>query len=130
MTLDNLVTPEIKLNLFGEEWKIEFKLRNFAALKQICNINENQLLQGLINGDISKIPFAIWTATLVFAPFDVADPLKIEKQMNLEDLFNLSLAELKEANDQLIKAIEAYLPKQPEGTKKKTVKKVTNKPTK
>jgi len=113
MSLENLTTPTIKIELNNEEWKVEFKIRNFAALKNVCNMSENELLQGLIQGDIRKIPFAIWASTLVFAPFDPLDPLKIEKQIPLEDLFNLSMAELKEITDKVVLAMEAFLPKPP-----------------
>ena len=113
MSLENLATPKIKVNINKEEWNVEFKIRNFAALKNVCDMSENELLQGLIQGDIRKIPFAIWASTLVFAPFDPIEPLKIERQIPLEDLFNLSMAELKEITDKVVLAMEAYLPKAP-----------------
>ncbi len=121
MTMDNLVKPEIKIELQGEEWTVKFELRNFAALRQVCGVTENDLLKGLINGDIGKIPYGIWASTLVFAPFDPSDPLKIEKQLDLEKLFSLTLEEIQEVNDKVIRAMEAYLPKQdaPAHVKKK-----------
>lgn len=118
MGLDELVTPKITLKIQGKEWGVQFKLRNFAALKQEFGMSENDLLTGLINGDISKIPYGIWAGTLVFGPFDPANPTKIEEQLSLEELFNLTLAEMKELNDKVVEAMAAYLPKQPELTEK------------
>lgn len=115
MTLKDVKTPEIKIKFNEEEWRVKFELRNFAVLKERFNISENDLLQGLIKGDIGRIPYAIWTSTLVFAPFDELNPLKIEKEIPLEDLFKLDLGDLKRITDEVIKAMEAFLPKQPEG---------------
>ena len=114
MTIDTIINPEIKIKLQGEERKVEFKLKNFAALKRIYNKSENEMLQGLINGDIEMLPFAIWCGTLKFAPFDPAEPLKIESQVDLEKLFELNLMELKELADKVVQAVEAYLPKKPQ----------------
>lgn len=114
MSLDNLTTPKIEIEINKENWKVEFTLRNFAALKEKFNMNEDELLKGLIQGDIRKIPYAIWASTLVFAPFDPLEPLKIEKELSLEYLFNLSMAELKAITDDVVKAMEAFLPKAPD----------------
>lgn len=129
--VDSLLNPEIKIELQGEERKVEFKLKNFAALKRIYGISEGELLNGLIQGDIGMLPYAIWCSTLKFAPFDPAEPLKIESQANLEELFELNLLELKELSDKVVQAVEAYLPKKPQdhkpatkdGSKKKTASK-------
>ena len=118
MTIDTIINPEIKIKLQGEERKVEYKLKNFAALKRIYNKSENEMLQGLINGDIEMLPFAIWCGTLKFAPFDPAEPLKIESQVDLEKLFELNLMELKELADKVVQAVEAYLPKKPQDHKK------------
>lgn len=37
--VDSLLNPEIKIELQGEERKVEFKLKNFAALKRIYGIS-------------------------------------------------------------------------------------------
>lgn len=129
--VDSLLNPEIKIELQGEERKVEFKLKNFAALKRIYGISEGELLNGLIQGDTGMLPYAIWCSTLKFAPFDPAEPLKIESQANLEELFELNLLELKELSDKVVQAVEAYLPKKPQdhkpstkdGSKKKTASK-------
>lgn len=129
--VNSLLNPEIKIELQGEERKVEFKLKNFAALKRIYGISEGELLNGLIQGDTGMLPYAIWCSTLKFAPFDPAEPLKIESQANLEELFELNLLELKELSDKVVQAVEAYLPKKPQdhkpatkdGSKKKTVSK-------
>lgn len=129
--VESIVNPEIIIELQGEKRKIEFKLKNFAALKRIHGISEGDLLNGLINGDTGMLPFAIWCGTLKFAPFDPAEPLKIENQADLEQLFNLNLSELKELSDKVVQAVEAYLPKRPQdhkekqngGSKKKTASK-------
>lgn len=116
MSLENIKKPAVKITFEGEEWNVRFTLRNFAALAENYGISENEILQGLIKGDIQKIPFAIWTSTLVFAPFDPQEPLKIEKQIPLEKLFELEMGELKNITDEVIKAMEAFLPKQPPQT--------------
>ena len=118
--VDSLLNPEIKIELQGEERKVEFKLKNFAALKRIYGISEGELLNGLIQGDTGMLPYAIWCSTLKFAPFDPAEPLKIESQANLEELFELNLLELKELSDKVVQAVEAYLPKKPQDHKPAT----------
>jgi len=127
MSVNDIKTPEIKVNFNGEEWNVKFTLRHFAALQDRYGISENEVLQGLIKGDIRKIPFAIWAATLVFAPFDPAEPTKIEKEIPLEDLFNLDLGQLRNLTDNIVKAMEAFLPKAPGGAKKKQKKKMSSK---
>lgn len=129
MTIDTIVNPDIEIELQGENRKVEFKLKHFAALKRIYNISEGQLLNGLINGDIAMLPYAIWCGTLKFAPFDPAEPLKIEKQADLEQLFELNLTELNELSNKVVQAVEAYLPKKPQDhkpAKKKTAGKKKN----
>lgn len=111
MTLDNIVTPKLEIELFGEKWNCEFKLRNFAVLKRDCKVSEDELLKGLINKELLYIAYSIWASTLVFAPFDITNPLKVEKQMSLEKILTLSMAELQAACDQVTKAMAAYLPK-------------------
>jgi len=120
---DSLVNPEIFVEIQGEKRKIEFKLKNFAALKRIYGINESQLLNGLIKGEIEMIPYAIWCGTLKFVPFTIEDPLKIETQVDIKELFELNLTELKEITDKVILAVEAFLPKPTEAAKKKDRKK-------
>lgn len=127
MTVDTIINPEIKIKLQGEERKVEFKLKNFAALQRVYNISEGAMLSGLINGDIAMLPFAIWCGTLKFAPFDPAEPLKIESQVNVEELFEMNLTELKELTDKVVQAVEAYLPKKPQDHKKPAKKKTTTK---
>lgn len=111
MTLENIVTPKLEIELFGEKWNCEFKLRNFAVLKNQCKVSEDALLKGLINNDLLYIAYSIWASTIVFAPFDITDPLKIEKTMSLEKIMTLSMAELQAACDQVNQAMAAYLPK-------------------
>lgn len=126
MSLDSIKKPEIKIKFNGEEWGVRFTLRNFAALEETYGIKEDVVLKGLVKGDIRMIPFAIWTATLVFAPFDPAEPLKIKKQIPLEELYELEMGDIKKITDDVIKAMESFLPKQkaPEGgAKKKQTKK-------
>ena len=60
---------------------------------------------------LEYIAYGIWASTIVFAPFNAADPLQVEKTMDLEKILDLSLAELQAATDQVVKAMEAYLPK-------------------
>jgi len=129
MTLDNLVVPKLEIDLFGEKWNCEFKLRNFAVLRNECGITEDELLKGLMQKDLLHIAYAIWASTLVFAPFDITNPLKYEKSMSLEKILELNLAELQAACNQVVKAMEAYLPKptEQELAKKKTVKKKATK---
>lgn len=126
--LENLVTPKLEIDLFGEKWKCEFKLRNFAILNQQFKIKEDKLLKGLIAGDVKAICFAIWASTIVFAPFDATDPLKVEKTMNIEDLFNLTLVELQTVADTVVAAMQAALAKPKGGAgKKPATKKTANK---
>lgn len=115
MSLNDIKKPEIKIKINGKEWNVRFTIRNFAALKEKYDISENDILQGLINGDIRKIPYAIWCATLKFDYSDPANPFKIKEEIPLDDLFELELGHLKEITDEVIKAMEAFLPKQPEG---------------
>lgn len=137
MTLENIVTPKLEIDLFGEKWNCEFKLRNFAVLKNQFNVSEDALLKGLMNKELLYIAYAIWASTIVFAPFDAADPLKIEKTMELEKVLNLSLVELQAATDQVVQAMHAYLPqpkgvaeKKPQRAVKKAAKKTKKKPMK
>lgn len=123
MTLENLVSPKLSIKLFGEEWNCEFKLRNFAVLRNKFNVSEDALLKGLMNKELLYIAYAIWASTIVFAPFDAADPLKVEKTMELEKVLNLSLVELQAATDQVVQAMHAYLPQVKEGEKAKAEKK-------
>lgn len=111
MILDKIVVPKLEMELFGEKWNCEFKLRNFAVLRNTFNISEHQLLTGLMDKKLEFIAYGIWASTIVFAPFDAADPLKVERTMDLEKILELSLAELQAATDQVVKAMEAYLPK-------------------
>jgi len=115
MSLDDIKKPEIKIKVNGQEWNVRFTLRHFAALKEKYDISENDILQGLINGDIRKIPYAIWCSTLKFDYSDPANPFKIKEEIPLDDLFDLELGDLKIITDEVIKAMEAFLPKQPEG---------------
>ena len=123
MTLDKIITPKLEIDLFGEKWNCEFKLRNFAVLKQQFNVSEDALLKGLINKELLYISYAIWASTLVFAPFDASNPLKVEKSMELEKILQLSLAELQAACDQVVEAMHAYLPQLSEAEKAKAAKK-------
>lgn len=113
MAIDTIIAPEIKIKIQGEERKVEFKLKNFAVLQRVHGISEGALIKGLIQGEVAMIPYAIWASTLKFAPFTPEEPLKIESQADIEQLFNLSLIELKEITDKVIQALEAYLPKRP-----------------
>lgn len=119
MTLDKLVVPKLEIELFGEKWNCEFKLRNFAVLRQRFGITEDQLLKGLMNKQLEFIAYAIWASTIIFAEWDETNPLKVEKTMELKNILDLTLADLQAATDQVVKAMEAYLPK----PKAETVKK-------
>lgn len=138
MTLENIIAPKLEIDLFGEKWNCEFKLRNFAILKNQFKVSEDALLKGLMNKELLYIAYAIWASTIVFAPFDAADPLKVEKTMELEKVLNLSLVELQAATDQVVQAMHAYLPqpkgvaavKKPQKAVKKTAKKTNKKATK
>lgn len=123
MTVNDIINPEIYIELQGEKRKVEFKLKHFAALQRVFGISESELLNGLIKGDISMIPYAIWCGTLKFAPFTVEEPLKIESQVDIKELFELNLVELKEIADKVIQAVEMFLPKPSEAAKKKVRKK-------
>lgn len=123
MTVDSLINPEIIIDLQGEKRKVEFKLKNFAALKKVYGISEGELLSGLIKGEIEMLPYAIWCGTLKFAPFTIEEPFKIEKQVDIKELFDLNLIELKELADKVVQAVEAFLPKPTETAKKKVRKK-------
>jgi len=123
MTIDSLVNPDIIIDIQGEKRKVEFKLKNFAALKRIYGISEGELLNGLIKGDIEMLPYAIWCGTIKFAPFTIEEPFKIESQVDIKQLFELNLLEIKELADSVVKAVEAFLPKPPESAKKKVRKK-------
>lgn len=122
MTLENIVAPKLEIDLFGEKWNCEFKLRNFAVLRNTFNVSEDALLKGLMNKELLFISYAIWASTVVFAPFDAAAPLKVEKTMELEKILNLSLVELQAATDQVVKAMYAYLPQMSEAEKAKAEK--------
>jgi len=123
MTVDTLVNPEIIVDIQGEERKVEFKLKNFAALKRIYGISEGELLNGLIKGEIEMIPYAIWCGTLKFAPFTIEEPFKIESQVDIKQLFEINLLEMKELADKVVQAVEVFLPKPTEAAKKKVRKK-------
>lgn len=134
MTLENIIAPKLEIDLFGKKWNCEFKLRNFAILKNQFKVSEDELLKGLMNKELLYIAYAIWASTIVFAPFDAADPLKVERTMELEKVLNLSLVELQAATDQVVQAMHAYLPqpkgaaaKKPQKAVKKTAKKTTKK---
>ena len=118
MSLNDILTPDITINLFNKDWKVNFTLRNYAAIKRVCGINEQDLLDGIVEGDTKNIIYAVWGSTLVFAPFNPADPIAIQEQMDLEKLFNLTLMELKGINDKLIQAITGSLQKQDNSSKK------------
>ena len=123
MTLEKIKTPKLEIELFGEKWNCEFKLRNFAVLRERFDIKEHQLLKGLMEGQPKFIAFAIWASTLKFAtPFDPADPTKIEKEMPIQPIFELTLQELQQVSDQVVRAMEAFLPKPKGGAAKKSVK--------
>lgn len=123
MTLEKIITPKFEIELFGEKWNCEFKLRNYAVLRERFGIKEHELLKGLMEGQPKYIAFAIWASTLVFAPFDPVDPIKTEKEMELQPLFELTLQELQQVSDQVIRAMEAALPKPTEAEKAKAEKK-------
>ena len=129
MTLEKIKNPKLEIELFGEKWNCEFKLRNFAVLRERFGIKEHQLLQGLMEGQPKFIAYAIWASTLVFAPFDPADPTKVEKEMDLQPVFELTLQELQQVSDQVVKAMEAFLPKPKGGAAKKSTKKAAAKKT-
>lgn len=117
MTLDNLIPKQTTATILGKDYNVNFKIRNFAALKNIHNISENELLEALVKGNISIIPYAVWCSTLIFAPFTPANPTEIKEQIELEDLFNLDLTDLKGINDKLVEAMMSSLPKQKEEAK-------------
>lgn len=109
MTLEDIISPDIYIDIFDKKLKVDFKIRNFAAIKNICGVSETSLLQGLTHGDTDKIVYAIWGSTLKFAPFDPSNPTKIKEELNLEELFNLNLNELQGINKKLIEALTASL---------------------
>lgn len=125
MTLEKIVTPNIEIELFGKKHKCEMKLRNYSVLRERCNVTENELLKGLLKGNPKYIVYAIWATTLKFAEFDETDPLKLEEELPLKDLFSLTLQELNIVGNQVVAAIQAALPEPSE--KEKSIKKKTTK---
>ncbi len=124
MTLEKIKTPKIEIEMQGEKWNCEFQLRNYAVLRERFDIREHELLKGLMEGQPKYIAYAIWASTLVFAsPFDPANPLKLEKEMDLLPLFELNLPDLQALGDQVVKAMEAALPQPTEAEKAKAEKK-------
>ena len=109
MSLENLQPKKIEIEFQQKKYPVEFKIRNFAALKDRYNITENELLTALSVSDISKLPFAIWCSTLVFAKFDPSDPFKIEEEINLEDLFNINISDIAVINSKLVAAMNQSL---------------------
>ena len=123
MTLEKIKTPKIEIEMQGEKWNCEFQLRNYAVLRERFDIREHELLKGLMEGQPKYIAYAIWASTLVFAsPFDPANPLKLEKEMDLLPLFELNLPDLQALGDQVVKAMEAALPQPTEAEKAKAEK--------
>lgn len=135
MTLEKIVTPKIEIELFGKKYNCEMKLRNYAVLRERTGIKEHDLLTGLMEGKQQFIAYAIWASTLKFAPFDETDPLKVEEEVPMEQLFSLTLDELNRLGNEVVKAVQAALPEPSEKEKavaKKKQKKATKpkKPTK
>lgn len=123
MTLENIVTPKIEIELFGKKYNCEMKLRNYAVLRERAGIKEHELLQGLIDGKQKYVAYAVWASTLKFAPFDETDPLKLEEEVPMEKLFSLSLQELSVLSDEVVKAVQAALPEPSEKEKAEAEKK-------
>lgn len=124
MTVKDIKQPQIKITFNEKEWNVKFALRNFALLFDRYGISEDQLLKGMVNGDRKMLVFAIWCSSVKFKePFNPLEPTAVEEEINLEDLFDMDLATLKSISDEVIKAMEAFLPKQPEGVKKQQAKK-------
>ena len=72
----------------------------------------------MVNGDRKLLVFAIWCSTVKFKqPFNPLEPTAVEEEISLEDLFNMDLSTLKNICDEVVRAMEAFLPKQPEGAK-------------
>lgn len=118
MTATEIKQPEIKITFNEKEWNVKFALRNFALLHERYGIDEDTLLKGMVNGDRKLLVFAIWCSTVKFKqPFNPLEPTAVEEEISLEDLFNMDLSTLKKICDEVIRAMEAFLPKQPEGAK-------------
>lgn len=116
---NQLIAPKIEIEVFGEKREVKFELRNFIVLKNTFNISENELLQGLIKGDLQMVVYAIWTSTLKFAPYTPEDPFKVESSVNFEKLLKSNLTDLKKLTNQVMQAMQEFLPKQDENSKKK-----------
>jgi len=110
MSIDELIPPEIKIELQGKELPINFSLRNFVAIKRVFQISEQELINGLFKGDVESIIAAIWGSTLIFQEFNPVNPVAVKEQLNIEGLYKLSFAELVGINNKLCEALMASMP--------------------
>lgn len=125
MSIDDVLQPEVKINLFGKEYAVNFTLRNFAAIKRVFGISEQELIQGMSESDIEKIVIAIWGTTLKFKPFDPQHPVEIEEQIDIERLYSLNFQQLTKLNNLLIEAFTKSMPDLPDkedGKKKRKLR--------
>jgi hypothetical protein len=88
--IDNIITPGQKIRLFGEEHELRFTNRNYAAIQKRFNLSPPDILRGLNEFDIESVVIALWGGTLIFEPFDPADPLKIKQEISLAKLYEVN----------------------------------------
>jgi len=94
LTLENLTSKPITTIIFGKEYKLNFGIRNLAKLEEKYNMTLDEVFAALSKGDMLKVPYIIYCASLVFAKFDPAEPLKVEEELDLERLFDLTPFEM------------------------------------
>ena len=96
MTLETLTSKPITATIFGKEYKLNFGIRNLAKLEEKYGMTLDDVFSALSKGDMLKTPYLIYCASLVFAKFDPAEPLKTEEELDLESLFDLTPFEISE----------------------------------
>lgn len=125
MAVDNIVGKGFKAKILGKEYKVQFQVRNFIALKKRFNIEMYELVNRVLNADFEAIIYMIWCGTLDFNEFDVSDPISIKSEIDLKALYEMDGNLLREISLNITKGLLDSLPKADTKKKTKTTTKLT-----
>lgn len=118
--MDKLTSNSFDAKIFGKKYTIKFQIRNFIALKKRFGIETHELIEKVLSGDEEAIIRMIWCGTLIFEDFDASDPTKIKEEIDIEKLYTMEEADLREIGLEITKGLLESMPK---NTKKKTPEK-------
>jgi len=102
---DSLLPITCEIQILGQKRKVFFGTRNVIAINHKFGTFAKVFYDGLFSGDLLNIVQAIWSSTLIFKKFDPKNPIDIEDELDVEELFKLSILELKAIGQQVTKIV-------------------------